>query len=157
MSLAMALVLVAPPALRWAAAAVGSAYAIGVGVAVVLLDWHRPSDVLGAYLVTVAWTAPVAAVLAGRAEAGGLAVTRRAAPGRRAGRRRPDRGARSGLRARRGRRRRPAGSTCCGWSTTAPPSPRPPSSARAACALLGAVVTALIQRGASSPYRARAR
>ena len=76
MSLAMALVLVAPPALRWAAAAVGSAYAIGVGVAVVLLDWHRPSDVLGAYLVTVIWTALVAAALLSAPDAGGLAENR---------------------------------------------------------------------------------
>ena len=65
MSLALALVLVAPPALRVAAALVGGAYAVGVGVAVIALDWHRPSDVVGAYLVTVAWAAAVAAVLAG--------------------------------------------------------------------------------------------
>ena len=81
MSLAMALVLVAPPSLRWVAAALGSAYAIGVGVAVILLDWHRPSDVLGAYLVTVAWTALVAAALLTAHDAGGLAATRRAARG----------------------------------------------------------------------------
>jgi membrane-associated phospholipid phosphatase len=80
MSLAMALVLVAPPALRWLAAALGSAYAIGVGVAVILLDWHTPSDVLGAYLVTVAWTALVAAALVAAHDAGGLAATRRRRP-----------------------------------------------------------------------------
>jgi hypothetical protein len=65
MSLAMALVLVAPPALRVAATVLGGAYAVGVGVAVVALNWHRPSDVVGAYLVVVAWTALAAAVLAG--------------------------------------------------------------------------------------------
>ena len=72
MSLAMALVLVAPPALRWPATLVGCAYAIAVGVAVIALDWHRPSDVIGAYLVTVVWTALVAAALAaaGRRELG---------------------------------------------------------------------------------------
>jgi membrane-associated phospholipid phosphatase len=80
MSLAMALVLVAPPALRWLAAAVGAAYAIGVGVAVILLDWHRPSDVLGAYLVTVAWTALVAAGLMTAHDAGGLSARRRQHP-----------------------------------------------------------------------------
>jgi membrane-associated phospholipid phosphatase len=72
MSLAMALVLVAPPALRVAATALGGAYAIGVGVAVIALNWHRPSDVVGAYLVVVAWTALVAAVLAGPAGGGEL-------------------------------------------------------------------------------------
>ncbi len=72
MSLAMALVLVAPPALRPLATLVGAAYAVGVGVAVIALDWHRPSDVVGAYLVTVAWAALVAAVLAAAPGAGEL-------------------------------------------------------------------------------------
>lgn len=63
MSLAMGLVLVVPPAARWTAALAGCAYATGVGFAVIALDWHRPSEVVGAYLVTVAWTAAVAAVL----------------------------------------------------------------------------------------------
>jgi hypothetical protein len=81
MSLAMALVLVAPPALRLAATVVGTAYAIGVGVAVVALHWHRPSDVVGAYLVTVAWSAAVAAALAAAPGAGELRPSGRA-PGR---------------------------------------------------------------------------
>ena len=72
MSLAMALVLVAPPALRIAATLLGTAYAVGVGVAVIALDWHRPSDVIGAYLVCVAWAALVAAVLAAAPGAGEL-------------------------------------------------------------------------------------
>jgi membrane-associated phospholipid phosphatase len=64
MSLAMALVLVSPPALRVAATLIGTAYAVGIGVAVIAIDWHRPSDVIGAYLVAVAWAAVVAAALA---------------------------------------------------------------------------------------------
>ena len=64
MSLAMAVILVAPPALRVPMAVIGGAYALGVGVAVIALDWHRPSDVLGAYLVVTAWTGLVAAALA---------------------------------------------------------------------------------------------
>jgi hypothetical protein len=63
MSLALALVLVTPPALRWLAAIAGGAYAVGVGVAVLALDWHRPSDVIAAYLVTTGWTALVGAFL----------------------------------------------------------------------------------------------
>lgn len=66
MSLALALALVAPPATRAVAAVVGGAYAIGVGVATLALDWHRPSDVLTAYLVATAWAALVAAALARR-------------------------------------------------------------------------------------------
>ena len=54
----MALILVAPGTLRMMAAVIGSVYALGVGVAVIALDWHRPSDVLGAYLVVTAWTVP---------------------------------------------------------------------------------------------------
>jgi hypothetical protein len=76
----MALVLVAPPALRVAATLVGTAYAIGVGVAVIALDWHRPSDVVGAYLVSVAWAALVAAVLAAAPGAGELRPRGRASP-----------------------------------------------------------------------------
>ena len=72
MSLAMALILVTPPDLRVAATLLGAGYAIAVGVAVIAVDWHRPSDVVGAYLVTVAWTAAVAAVLASPAGAGEL-------------------------------------------------------------------------------------
>jgi membrane-associated phospholipid phosphatase len=72
MSLAMALVLVAPPALRLTATVFGGAYAIGVGVAVMALNWHRPSDVIGAYLVAVAWTALVGAALASTPGAGEL-------------------------------------------------------------------------------------
>ncbi|MGD9694506.1 MAG: phosphatase PAP2 family protein [Thermoleophilia bacterium] len=73
MSLAAALLLVAPAVLRWPVAALGAAYAAGVGVAVITLDWHRPSDVLGAYLLTAAWTGVVAAVLSGPAGRGELA------------------------------------------------------------------------------------
>ncbi len=80
MSLAMALVLVAPPNLRAVAAAAGTIYAAGVGVAVLALDWHRPSDVLGAYLVTTAWAALVAALArGGRADRGEPSRAARAA------------------------------------------------------------------------------
>jgi len=57
MSLAMALMIVVPPSMRWTAALGGCAYAAAVGIAVIAIDWHRPSEVVGAYLVVVAWTA----------------------------------------------------------------------------------------------------
>lgn len=65
MSLAMGLVLVAPASFRWTATLIGCAYATGVGIAVIALDWHRPSEVVGAYLVSVAWTAAVASIIVG--------------------------------------------------------------------------------------------
>ncbi len=68
MSLALALVLVVPASARALAAVVGGAYAAGVGVAVIALDWHRASDVLGGYLVACAWTGVVAAALAVHAQ-----------------------------------------------------------------------------------------
>lgn len=63
MSLAMGLALVVPPAVRWLAAVAGCAYASLVGVAVLALDWHRPSEAVGGYLVSVGWAAAVAAVI----------------------------------------------------------------------------------------------
>ena len=43
MTLALCAVLVAPPALRAAAAVLGGAFAVGVGYAVLVLGWHYPS------------------------------------------------------------------------------------------------------------------
>ena len=63
MSLALALVLVAPSSWRTAAALAGAAYAAAVGLAVIGLGWHRPSDVAAAYLVATAWAAACAAVV----------------------------------------------------------------------------------------------
>lgn len=63
MSLALAFVLVVPRSVRTLAAAAGLVYAVGVGVAVIVAGWHRPSDAYGAYLVAFAWACLVAAVL----------------------------------------------------------------------------------------------
>jgi hypothetical protein len=72
MSLALALVLVVPARLRITAGAVGIAYALVVGAATLTGAWHRPSDVLGAYLVTLACAAGVSAwLVVPRAGAGG--------------------------------------------------------------------------------------
>ena len=65
MSLALCLVLVAGPRLRPLAAAVGAAYAVAVGYALVVLGFHLPSDVLGGFLVAATFTLLGAAALAG--------------------------------------------------------------------------------------------
>lgn len=61
MSLALALVFVAPPASRMLAAAAGAVYAGAVGVGLVALGAHYPSDVLGGFLVAASWASLVAA------------------------------------------------------------------------------------------------
>lgn len=61
MSLGLALVLVVPPPLARVAAILGAGYAAGIGLALLSLGWHYPSDVAGAYLVATAWACAVAA------------------------------------------------------------------------------------------------
>ncbi|MCD9622841.1 phosphatase PAP2 family protein [Rhabdothermincola salaria] len=61
-SLALALVLVVPARLRVMAGLIGMGYAVAVGAATLTAGWHRPSDVIAAYLVATVW---VTAVLAG--------------------------------------------------------------------------------------------
>jgi membrane-associated phospholipid phosphatase len=62
-SLALALLLVVPGRWRGPTAVAAALYASAVGVATVTAAWHRPSDVIGAFLVTVAWAAATCAVL----------------------------------------------------------------------------------------------
>lgn len=76
MLLALLAVLVAGPRLRAVTAAVGLAYALGLGLALVALGGHLPSDVLAAYIVAAAFTAAGAAAYAvmrddGQAQAAG--------------------------------------------------------------------------------------
>lgn len=74
MALALCLVLAAPPRGRALAALAGCGYAVGVGYAVTYLGWHFPSDVLGAYLVAMAWALlGVAGLAMTRSEAASLA------------------------------------------------------------------------------------
>ncbi len=65
-SVGVAATLVVPPRLRRPMAALAVLYAAGIGVAVVAAGWHRPSDVVGAYLVTIAWAAGAVAFAATR-------------------------------------------------------------------------------------------
>lgn len=55
MALALAAVLVAPPAWRRAVAAAGGAFALGVSFSILALGWHFPSDVVGGHLVATVW------------------------------------------------------------------------------------------------------
>jgi membrane-associated phospholipid phosphatase len=65
MSLALGLVMVAPRSLRLAGAIVGALFAMAVGTGVLASGWHRPSDSLGAFLVTFTWFCVMTAVLVG--------------------------------------------------------------------------------------------
>ena len=81
MSLALALVLVVPARWRVPVGVAGIAYAVVVGAATLTGAWHRPSDVLGAYLVTLAWAAAVSAwLVAPRAGAADAVATDRTPP-----------------------------------------------------------------------------
>ncbi|HEY1853539.1 MAG TPA: phosphatase PAP2 family protein [Solirubrobacterales bacterium] len=62
-SLAVALVLVAPPHLRRPAAVLGAAFVAAVGAAVIVLGWHFPGDVIGGLLVVASWTCAAIAAL----------------------------------------------------------------------------------------------
>jgi membrane-associated phospholipid phosphatase len=63
MALAVALVLVVSENARPWAAFGGLIYATAVGAGTVTAGWHRPSDVIGAYLVVTMWTGITVAVL----------------------------------------------------------------------------------------------
>jgi membrane-associated phospholipid phosphatase len=64
MSLALAAVLMAPSARRRLVASLAAAYAAAVGVGLIVVDSHTPSDVIGGYLYSAAWAAAVIAVAA---------------------------------------------------------------------------------------------
>jgi membrane-associated phospholipid phosphatase len=56
-SVAFALILVLPPALRATAALIGAAYTAVISIGTVWAQWHRPSDLIAALLVVLAWGA----------------------------------------------------------------------------------------------------
>jgi membrane-associated phospholipid phosphatase len=71
-SIAVAMVLAAPPRVRPLAALTGAGFAFAVGIALVVLQWHFASDVLGGYLVVAAWGfAALAALRLVNSDAGG--------------------------------------------------------------------------------------
>lgn len=56
-AVAFALILVLPAAVRGIVALAGAAYVTVIGVATVWAAWHRPSDVVAAVLLVLAWSA----------------------------------------------------------------------------------------------------
>jgi membrane-associated phospholipid phosphatase len=62
-ALVLSAVLVAPVRMRPVVAGVGAAFAAVVGVALLILSWHMPSDVIGGYLVASLWMALAVAAL----------------------------------------------------------------------------------------------
>jgi membrane-associated phospholipid phosphatase len=57
LALVLCAVLVTPARWRPLAAAVGAAYTVAVGLALLILAWHEPSDVLGGWLLASLWMA----------------------------------------------------------------------------------------------------
>ena len=60
---AIGLTLVLPPAARGVASVVGGTYAAVVGIATLSSGWHRPSDVIAAFLIAGGWAAFAGLVL----------------------------------------------------------------------------------------------
>jgi membrane-associated phospholipid phosphatase len=88
MTLALCAVLVAPYVLRPLVAALGTGFVAGVGISLLILAWHMPSDVFGGYLLAGLWVSLALAVVRAtgrrRPAAHSRAELRRNAPGVRA-------------------------------------------------------------------------
>lgn len=63
MTLSLAAVMVAPPSLRRLALAIAAFTSTAFGTAVLSSGWHRPSDTIGGYFVTLAWFAAMSALV----------------------------------------------------------------------------------------------
>ncbi|GIG27802.1 phosphatase PAP2 family protein [Cellulomonas marina] len=63
-SVSAALLLVVPPRVRPVVAVLGAGYTAATGVSTLVGQWHRPSDVVAALLVVLAWGAVVCALVA---------------------------------------------------------------------------------------------
>jgi membrane-associated phospholipid phosphatase len=70
--------LVAPPARRRLVALLGGTFALAVGVALLVLAWHMPSDVVGGYLLATFWAALAFAALRSFGRDGAARVPARA-------------------------------------------------------------------------------
>jgi membrane-associated phospholipid phosphatase len=63
MTLALCAVLAAPYALQPLTALLGGAFVMGVGVSLLILAWHMPSDVFGGYLLAGLWVSLAVTIL----------------------------------------------------------------------------------------------
>jgi membrane-associated phospholipid phosphatase len=63
LTLAWCALLVTPSAHRRLVAMLGGAFAVAVGIALLVLAWHMPSDVVGGYLLATFWAALAFAAL----------------------------------------------------------------------------------------------
>ncbi len=63
LTLSWCALLVSPPASRRLVATLGAAFSVAVGVALLVLAWHMPSDVVGGYLLATLWAALAFAAL----------------------------------------------------------------------------------------------
>jgi membrane-associated phospholipid phosphatase len=76
-SVAFALVLVLPSAIRGMVALIGAAYVSVIAVATVWAEWHRPSDTVAAMLLVLAWGGLISTALRlGRLRVRGVAERR---------------------------------------------------------------------------------
>ena len=62
-ALAMCAALVAPPRLRRPVMALGALFVLAVGISLLVLAWHMPSDVVGGILLSTLWMALAVAAL----------------------------------------------------------------------------------------------
>jgi membrane-associated phospholipid phosphatase len=74
LALALGAAVASPLAYRWLVAGVGLVFAAAVGLAVILLGWHFPSDVAGGYCVAAAGASLGAAALSRQATTAAPAV-----------------------------------------------------------------------------------
>ncbi|MEV6597442.1 phosphatase PAP2 family protein [Actinoplanes sp. NPDC051346] len=65
-SVAFALILVLPFAIRGTVALAGAAYVTTIAVATIWAEWHRPSDTAAALLIVLAWSALASALVRAR-------------------------------------------------------------------------------------------
>jgi membrane-associated phospholipid phosphatase len=65
-SVAFALILVLPFAIRGTVALIGAAYVTIIAIATVWAEWHRPSDTVAALLIVLAWSAGASALVRAR-------------------------------------------------------------------------------------------
>jgi membrane-associated phospholipid phosphatase len=80
-ALVLCAALVSPARLRPLVAMLGALFALAVGVALLILAWHMPSDVIGGYLLAAVWMAlAVAGLRAGRPGAGQRSHTAQTRP-----------------------------------------------------------------------------